>query len=67
MTPNEYKMMKKHNQTYRICVGTNCLKKSQRGLSVFAYNDTSRGWGDGSDRSLEITEVKSARLRLLPT
>ena len=26
MTPNEYKMMKKHKQTYRVCVGTNCLK-----------------------------------------
>jgi hypothetical protein len=66
LTPNEYKMMKKHNETYRVCVGTNCLKKSQRMLSVFAYNDASRSWVDGSDRLLEIAEVKSARLRLLP-
>jgi len=66
MTPIEYNMMKKHKQTYRICVGTNCLKKSQRLLSVFAYNDKSRSWVDGTDRSLEITKVKSARLRLPP-
>jgi len=54
------------NRHFPVCVGTNCLKKSQRMLSVFAYNDTSRGWVDGSDRLLEIAEVKSARLRLLP-
>lgn len=65
MTPNEYNMMKKHKQTYRICFGTNCLKKSQRRLSVFAYNDTFGSWADGGDRPLQIREVKSARIRLL--
>jgi Domain of unknown function (DUF3883) len=64
LTPNEYKMMKKHKQTYRICVGTNCLEQSHRRLAVFAFNDASSSWVDGIDRSLQITEVKSARLRL---
>jgi len=64
MTPNEYKMMKKHKQTYRICVGTNCLEQSHRRLAVFAFNDETRSWVDGGDRSLKITEVKSARLCL---
>lgn len=63
VTPNEYKMMRKHKQTYRICVGTNCLERSQRRLAVFAYNDTSGSWADGSDRPLQISEVKSARMR----
>jgi hypothetical protein len=65
LTPNEYKMMRKHKPTYRLCVGTNCLKKSQRRLAIFAYYDTSHGWVDGNDRPLQINEVKSARLRLL--
>jgi hypothetical protein len=65
LTPNEYKMMKKHRQTFRICVGTDCLKKSRRRLAIFAYNDTSRNWVDGLDRALQISEAKSARLRLL--
>jgi hypothetical protein len=65
MTPNEYKMMRKHQQTYRTCVATNCLKKSQRTLAVFAYNAASDNWVDGSDRPLQINELKSARLRLL--
>jgi len=65
MTPNEYKMMSKHKGTYRICVGTNCLKKSLRRLAIFAFNDTSQTWVDGSDRALQIKELKSARLRLL--
>jgi hypothetical protein len=63
VTPNESKMMWKHKQTYRICVGTNCLERSQRRLAVFAYNDTSGSWADGSDRPLQISEVKSARMR----
>jgi Domain of unknown function (DUF3883) len=64
MTPNEYKMMNKHKSSYRICVGTHCLKKSQRCLAVFAFNDTSHAWVDGNDRWLQIKELKSARLRL---
>jgi hypothetical protein len=64
MTANEYKMMKKHKQTYRVCVGTNCLEKSHRRLAVFAFNYATRSWVDGGDRPLQITEVKSARLRL---
>jgi hypothetical protein len=65
MTPREYTMMRRYKRVYRICVATNCLDKSGRELAVFAYNDTSRSWLDGSDRPLKIKEVKSARLRLL--
>jgi hypothetical protein len=64
LTSNEYKMMRKHKRAYRICVGTDCLKKRRRELSVFAYNETSDKWVDGADRTLKISEVQSARLRL---
>jgi hypothetical protein len=32
-------------------------------LAVFTFNDTSHTWLDGNDRSLDIKELKSARLR----
>jgi hypothetical protein len=63
MTPQEYKMMRSHRQSYRVCVVTNSLAKKQRALSVFACNDTSGAWIDGNDRPLVIQEMKSARLR----
>jgi len=65
MTPNEYSMMRKHKEAYRICVGTSCLKKAQRRLAIFSYNDKIGSWVDGDDRPLKLTEVKSARLRRL--
>lgn len=30
MTPQEYRMMQKHRQGYRVCVVTNCLQKGKR-------------------------------------
>ena len=64
LTPNEYAMMRKHKDSYRVCVVTNCLKKHKRCLFVFAYDDSIGKWTDGDDRPLQVQEVKSARLCL---
>ncbi len=62
MTPQEYSMMGKHKENYRICVVTNCLNAGLRTLSVFAYNGTLGTWMDQNDRPLQIRKVQSARL-----
>ena len=57
-------MMRKHKETYRVCVVTNCLNGKQRSLSIFAHDLGSGKWLDDAERSLTIDEVTSARLRL---
>ena len=64
LTPNEYSMMQRFKDDYRICVATGCLGKNQRPLNVLAFNNVSRKWVDRDDRPVQIEEVMSARLRL---
>ncbi len=55
-------MMRKHKQSYRICVVTNCLNGGLRTLSVFAYSDGHAKWMDENGRPLQIKKIQSARL-----
>src|SRR5579859_748078 len=63
LTPQEYQMMLKHKDSYRICVGTRCLEDAHKALRVFAYHEGSESWRDSDDLPLRIEERKSARLR----
>lgn len=63
MTRQEYEMMRKHRKRYRICIVTQALEDKARALHVFAYVPALDKWLDGKDRSIQIKEVTSARLR----
>jgi len=63
LTPQEYQMMLKHKDSYRICVGTRCLENDHKSLRVFAFHEGSGSWRDSDDLLLRVEERKSARLR----
>lgn len=60
LTPNEYQMMRRHKDSYRICIATNCLNEKAQRLVVFAYDQGE--WRDEMDRLLKIKKMQSARL-----
>jgi len=62
LTQNEYSMMQKHKDDYRVCVAAGCLEKSHGSLAVFYYNKSLKKWVDENDLPLKINVVKSARL-----
>jgi hypothetical protein len=64
LTPNEYRMMQKHRDVYRVCVATKCLEENHPALAVFSYNKLSKKWLDEDGRLLRINVVESARLRV---
>jgi hypothetical protein len=61
LTPNEYHMMQKQRDSYRICVVVNALVNKAI-LYVFAYSAESNAWEDDKGRKLTITEIVSARM-----
>jgi hypothetical protein len=63
ITPQEYQMMGKYKESYRVCIVTRCLEKAHKSLHVFAYERSNGLWTDSNDRLLEIEERMSARLR----
>lgn len=61
LTPNEYEQMKKHKDSYRMCVVTNALDKHAL-LRVFSFSFESGQWEDDEGNLLSITEIISARM-----
>ncbi|NLC41723.1 MAG: DUF3883 domain-containing protein [Erysipelothrix sp.] len=59
LTPNEYRSLQKHQDTYRICVVTNCEKKPS--VHVFLYSSELDKWISEDGYKLTIDEVVSAR------
>jgi hypothetical protein len=63
LTPNEYEKMGKHQNNYRLCILTNALSP-RKILSIFSYSPENEQWEDDNGRVLDISEIKSARMRL---
>ena len=63
MTPNEYLQMKKHEDSYRICVVTNALSKS-RTLWIFSFSRETGRWEDEGGNQLKIKKMIAARMKL---
>lgn len=59
LTPNEYRMMREHQQSFRLCIVTNALKLPS--LEIFYYSDEWNGWSSSTGRRLAIKEIVSAR------
>ena len=59
LTPNEYRKMKKHRKTYRICVVTDALGAPN--LAIFRFDHAIRRWKDKEGRLLDIDEATAAR------
>ena len=59
LTPNEYRKMRKHRKTYRICVVTDALGTPN--LAIFRFVRGAGGWKDKDGRLLEIVEATAAR------
>lgn len=62
LTPNEYVMMMKHQESYRVCVVTNALTTPH--LDVFAFSPESKYWETSDQRVLNIQEIIAARCSL---
>lgn len=62
LTPNEYSMLKKFEDTYRLCVVTSALKNPM--LHVYYYSTDAGEWQDEKGDTLVIKELVSARLEL---
>lgn len=63
LTPNEYVNMKKHKDSYRICVVTKALSK-HASLSVFSFSPESGKWEDEQQRQLKLVEIISVRMNV---
>jgi hypothetical protein len=63
LTPNEYKKMKEYNDSYKICVVNNALRKKPL-LKIFSYSQQSSEWKDEQGNELKITEKLSAQMSI---
>jgi hypothetical protein len=61
LTPNEYAMLKQHQESYRVCVVTQALTKPE--LAIFAYSQDSQRWEDQHGRLLQFEDLVAARCR----
>ena len=61
LTPNEYKKMQKHRETYKICVVTRTLEAPT--LTVFSFKRANDRWESRDGRILDIKEATGARCR----
>jgi hypothetical protein len=59
LTPNEYRCMREHRESYRLCVVTEALTAST--LSIFQFSNDSNQWEDQHGRALQIQTIESAR------
>jgi hypothetical protein len=58
LTPNEYRAMKEHRDSYRVCVVTTALTEPR--LEIFAYSPDSGQWESPTRRVLNIDEIIAA-------
>ncbi len=63
LTPNEYAMMQKHRDTYRICIVTTAL--TEPALEVFSYVPESNQWESADRRVLNVKPITGAECRAL--
>jgi len=61
LTPNEYRNMERHYDTYRICVVSKALRNPI--ISIFAYSPDHDNWEDDNGNVLDIQKIVSARIR----
>jgi hypothetical protein len=62
LTPNEYRKMEQHRDSYQICIVTSALSDPK--LLVFAFSNVLQCWADqDGDHQLEIEEIRAARCR----
>lgn len=61
LTPNEYKKMRKHRETYKICGVTRALEAPT--LTVFSFKRANDRWESRDGRILDIKEATGARCR----
>lgn len=59
LTPNEYKALKTHRDSYRICVVTDALSAPQ--LRIFAYSNDSARWESAEGTVLDLQEIVALR------
>jgi hypothetical protein len=59
LTPNEYRAMRQHRDSYRVCVVTNAL--TDPSLEVFAYSRETSRWESPAGRVLAVEEIVAAR------
>lgn len=59
LTPNEYRAMIEHQDSYRLCIVTTTL--TEPSLSVFAYSAESDRWESRDGRTLDVREIVAAR------
>lgn len=59
ITPNEYKMMQKFKESYRLCVVTECLESPI--LYTFSYSNEKNAWLSEDGEELFIDQIISAR------
>ena len=62
LTPNEFDKMRKHLDSYRLCVVTNALTSPT--LTVFSYSQDTQRWEDSDGQVLAIDEIVAARCRI---
>jgi hypothetical protein len=63
LTPNEYKQMIKHNESYRISIVTNALSAKPR-LRIFSFAPESGHWEDEKGNYLTVQIIEAARMYL---
>lgn len=61
LTPNEYDKLKKHRESYRVCVVTQAL--STPGLAIFSFSEESQRWEDQHGRLLQFEDIIAAKCR----
>lgn len=59
LTPNEFTQMKKHKDTYRVCILTDALRKTAK-LWQFRFVDEKGGWRDDDDNTLVLEKRLAA-------
>lgn len=61
LTPNEYRLMKDEDSSYRLCIVTNALEASLR-IQEFRFDSARRGWVDQHEKRLTVTEKLGANV-----
>ena len=61
LTPNEYRLMRNEDSSYRLCIVTNALEASRR-IQEFKFDSARRRWVDQNGTRLAITEKLGAKV-----
>ena len=61
LTPNEYAMMQKHRDSYRVCIVSTALTEPR--LEVFSYVPESSRWESSDRRVLSVELIVAAQCR----